>query len=45
MGLIYGLGGDISAGKTLESIFSPFFEDFDRSRENLPIKLGISLIL
>jgi hypothetical protein len=42
---IYGLGGDISGVKNLESIYSPFFVDFDRSRDNLPGKIGIRLIL
>jgi hypothetical protein len=40
-----GLGGDIPVGKTLESIYSPFSDDFDRLRDNLSKKLGISLIL
>jgi len=43
--LIYGLGGEIPAAETLESIYSPFFDDFDRSRENLPKNFGIRLIL
>jgi hypothetical protein len=45
MGLIYDLGEDIPATKTLESLYSPFFNDFDRSREKLPHKIGIRLIL
>jgi hypothetical protein len=44
MRLIHGLGGDIPVAKTLESIYSPFFDDFDRSRGNLPKKIGITLI-
>jgi hypothetical protein len=42
--LIYGLG-DIPVVKPLELIFSLFFDDFHRSRENLPEKFGIRLIL
>ena len=45
MGLIYGVGEDISATKTPESLYAPFFNDFDRSREKLPNKIGIRLIL
>jgi hypothetical protein len=33
--IVYGLEGDIPSPKTLEWTYSPFFDDFDRSRENL----------
>jgi hypothetical protein len=42
--LIYDLG-DIPVVKILELVFSLFFGDFDRSRENLAKKFGIRLIL
>jgi hypothetical protein len=38
------LEGDIPATNTFESLYSPFFKDFDRPREYLPNKIGISLI-
>jgi hypothetical protein len=38
------LEGDIPATNTFESLYSPFFKDFDRPREDLPNKIGISLI-